>query len=282
MTDSTPGDNNSPHVSLHATWQSADGDLLKGRRVVAIDVLRATTTIAAALSRGARAVWPAGEVDDARRLAARLKEDLPGEAGEAGEPGGTGEAPVSGDRRVLLAGERNNVRVEGFDLGNSPREGSDEIIAGADIVLCTTNGTRALAKARKAGAAEIYTAAFANAPAVVEHLLAGSGTDIALICSGTKGSLSLEDFLCGGYLVHRLISENPAITFDDAARSAALAYRQAEKTWPDHMLRGTHARNLAAGGMGDDVEFCAMTGLFSVVPVMVEDRLVDAAAVNQA
>lgn len=300
MTEGIPGESSGPRISLHMTWQWADPARLEGRRTVVIDVLRATTTIAAALSRGARSVWPAGEVDEARRLAANLaagrkggaagedapsgaeKRDAPSGAGEEDAPSsGAHEAPSSGARRVLLAGERNNVRIEGFDLGNSPREGTAEIVAGADVVLCTTNGTRALAKARDAGSAEIYTAAFANAPAVADYLLAGADTDIAIICSGTKGSLALEDFLCGGYLVRRLTENNPAATVDDAARSAALAYGQAEKMWPEPLLRGTHAENLAAGGMGEDVEFCARTGLFSVVPVMVEGRLIDAGTRRQ-
>src|SRR3989441_10388411 len=102
----------------------AAGDL-GGRGVVVIDVLRATTTVVTALANGAKAVIPAATSEEAVRLASNLEKD-----------------------RVLLAGERKSLKIEGFALGNSPREMTPAAVAGKTIVLSTTNGTPALVAAQ--------------------------------------------------------------------------------------------------------------------------------------
>src|SRR3954468_7240996 len=84
---------------------------------IVVDVLRATSTIAQALSAGYRRVWCCAEVEDARRVRAG--------------PGGS-----------LVGGERLAQRVEGFDVGASPRE---FLAPGADtLILSTTNGTQTI------------------------------------------------------------------------------------------------------------------------------------------
>src|SRR5205823_2328211 len=100
------------------------GDL-GGRGIVVIDVLRATTTIVTALANGAKAVIPAATSEEAVRLASHLEKD-----------------------GVLLAGERRSVKIDGFALGNSPREMTPAAVAGKTIVLATTNGTPALVAAQ--------------------------------------------------------------------------------------------------------------------------------------
>src|SRR2546421_1922422 len=111
-------------IDVHFTPLGLVAGDLAGRGVVVIDVLRATTTIVAALANGAKAVIPAATSEEAVRLASNLEKD-----------------------GVLLAGERRSVKIEGFALGNSPREMVPAAVAGKTIVLATTNGTPALVAA---------------------------------------------------------------------------------------------------------------------------------------
>ena len=73
---------------------------------VVVDVIRATSTICQALASGYERVLCAAEVDDARALR-------------------------SDPAAVTLGGERLGVMIEGFDLGNSPREYLDRADAHA-------------------------------------------------------------------------------------------------------------------------------------------------------
>jgi 2-phosphosulfolactate phosphatase len=149
-----------------------------------MDVLRASTTMITALEAGAREVIPCLEVEEARAAAAEF---LPGE--------------------VLLGGERHGLRIDGFDLGNSPAEYTPDVVAGKTLIFTTTNGTRALGRCRLAK--RVLVGAFVNATAVVQELL---GADrIFLMCAGTEGKLSRDDLLLAGFLVDRLQRQGGAI-----------------------------------------------------------------------
>lgn len=163
------------------------GALAPGGSVVVIDVLRATSTIVAALAHGAVAVYPCATAGEARELAA-----------------GRG-----GDR--LLCGEADSLKIAGFDLGNSPREFTPEAVAGREVVLVTSNGTRAL-RSLPGGAGEVVLASFLNAGAVGRHLARAAAGGVTIICAGTRGGFSLEDFLCAGYRESRIVAIcDPAI-----------------------------------------------------------------------
>ena len=94
---------------------------VQGRVVFVIDILRMSTTIAAALAAGARAVVPVASTEEALRLAETLGKD-----------------------ETVLAGERHCERIPGFDLGNSPAEMTADAVKGRTVVMTTSNGTGAL------------------------------------------------------------------------------------------------------------------------------------------
>ena len=118
-------------AALEVTFAPAEFEALKGRDLsrttcVVFDVLRATSTMALALSNGEEAIIPVAGIAEALRL----REEQPA---------------------MLLAGERDGVRIPAslaggvdFDLGNSPREFTRDKVQGKTIVMTTTNGTRAL------------------------------------------------------------------------------------------------------------------------------------------
>ena len=135
---------------------------------IVIDVLRATSTICQAFAGGYESVTCVGEVEDARALAG---------------PG------------VALAGERHNVRIEGFDYGNSPREFVGEPHAATKLVLTTTNGTRALLAAADR-CETVLVASLLNLRAVADA--ARGVADVAIFCAGVEGAFAIDDAYVAG------------------------------------------------------------------------------------
>ena len=141
---------------------------LAGRTVVVLDILRATTSIVEALNAGARSVFPVGSIEEALRLANNFGRD-----------------------EVLLAGERRCLPIEGFDLGNSPREFTEDRVGGKTIVMTTTNGTAAMALTVNAD--RVYIGALSNRSAVID-LLVQSEADPVFLCSGCVRSHPCPEF----------------------------------------------------------------------------------------
>jgi len=224
------------------------GDLT-GRGVVVIDVLRATSSIVAALSAGAKAVVPAATSEEAVRLTANLEKD-----------------------GIVLAGERRMVKIEGFGLGNSPREMTAEAVAGKTIVLATTNGTPALVAAQ--GGDPVLVAAAVNFSAVAERARAvfTERGDLVIICAGREKQFALEDAYTAGRLVKAVKKGARKVTLNDAAQvSLDLAGQQGG--WEDAFDASDAARQLIEVGLGDDVAYCAHPDRFSVVPVYADRRI---------
>ncbi len=168
-------------VCVHLLPQLAAPGRLAGSLAVAIDVLRATTTIVCALAAGCVAVRPCAEVDEARRLADAL-------------PAG----------KVLLGGERGGRPLAGFDLGNSPRECTPGRCKGTTLVMTTSNGTPAILRA--AEAERVLIAAFVNYSAVCEQIRLDP-RPLHIVCAGGEGEPCLEDTLLAGALVDFLCEE---------------------------------------------------------------------------
>jgi 2-phosphosulfolactate phosphatase len=202
---------------------------------IVIDVLRATSTICQALASGCERVICVGEIDDARALAG---------------PG------------VALAGERGNVRIDGFDYGNSPREfpGSDPSTVVTTLVLTTTNGTRLLLAAA-ARCDEVLVASLLNLDAVVS---AARGADeVAVLCAGVEGAFALDDAYVAGRIAAALGGEP-----DDAA-VAAVRLAGAFATPEAGIGGGISAANIRSAKLDDDIPFCARESVLDVVPRVV-------------
>lgn len=226
---------------------------LTGGIAVAIDVLRASTTIIHALEAGASQVIPCLEVEDARAAALDL-------------------APSD----VVLGGEREGVAIDGFHLGNSPTEYTPDRVAGRTVVFTTTNGTRAVLQSRLAD--RVLIAAFANASAVAGQL-AGS-EQIHLICAGTRGQYGRDDVLLAGLLVELVLARGDAtyqlnaqaVTAKENWRSsfAFPAVPAAEPPEPavlaEELRNSVGGRNLTALGQEDDLRTAAQIDRFRTVP----------------
>jgi 2-phosphosulfolactate phosphatase len=213
--------------------------------VLVVDVLRASTTIIAALRNGCAAVVPVGDADEARRRAAAFP---PGEA--------------------LLAGERKGEPIPGFDLGNSPLEVGPERVKGKTLIVTTSNGTRALLAARTA--ARVGVAALVNLSAAVAWALAADG-DITVLCAGERGAVSLEDRVCAGLLVDGVLREAAGVTASSAAADAGALGRSYGKDVGRLAHDSSWARHLERRGRGADVAACLALDTTTLVPVYRRD-----------
>lgn len=200
---------------------------------VLVDVLRATSTIVTALANGATCVRPVSSVEEALEM--------------------KGEG-------VLVCGERGARKPEGFDLGNSPLEYTKDRVEGKKIVLTTSNGTVTLEKMK---CEEIVAACFLNLTAVVEYLQ--DKENILIVCAGTNGKFSLEDFLLAGAIVRKL-KRPDASDFAHVARK----YFESVTDLLEEVKKSSHARYLMKLGFERDVEFCCKVDSFKVVPVLRE------------
>ncbi|HZO94470.1 MAG TPA: 2-phosphosulfolactate phosphatase [Candidatus Baltobacteraceae bacterium] len=217
-------------------------EVVRDKHVAVVDVLRATTTIATALAHGAAGVIPVASAEEAADLARRL-----------------------GREDVLLCGERHALRIEGFDLDNSPASFAPEVVRGKTLVMTTTNGTAALRAV--AGAASVRTAALANRMAVADALAQENGA-ILVACAGESGRFALEDALGAGALVDALLSLCADVEIGDGARAAALLYRCVSERLADAIASADHAQTLAAKGFARDVTRCAALDTLDVVPTL--------------
>lgn len=215
------------------------------RVVAVIDVLRASTTVAVALSNGARNIIP---FESTEEVVLRSK------SFERGE--------------VRLAGERKMLPVPGFDFGNSPREFTREAVEGKTVLFSTTNGTAALVGVQ--GARDVVVASFVNFSAVLTLLRTAlhGGEDVVLLCAGRERQFSLEDAACAGRFVRFLTErEDAEVMLNDAARAALLI----ERGYGDSVTRlfedSAHGQALMAAGFAEDLAVCAMLDGYPVIPI---------------
>jgi 2-phosphosulfolactate phosphatase len=220
-----------------------------GRGVVVLDVLRSTTTVVAALANGAKAVIPAVTSEEAVRLASNLEKD-----------------------GVVLAGERKSLKIEGFALGNSPREMTAAAVGGKTIVLATTNGTPALVAAQGGdpvlvGAAANFKALAARARAVLVER-----GELVILCAGREKQFAIEDAYTAGRLVKAVKKGLRQVTLNDAA-TAAVAVTTAYEGWQDALEHSEAARQLADADLAEDVRFAAKADRFEIVPTYADRRI---------
>jgi 2-phosphosulfolactate phosphatase len=235
-------------LDVHYGVQQLTPQDVQGRVVAVIDVLRASTTIATALASGARAVIPFESSEEAVTRSKQFERGA-----------------------YLLAGERKMLRMEGFDLGNSPLEHTASAVEGKTVLLATTNGTKALLAVQ--GARDVVVASYVNLTGVSSMLRAAlrGGADISIICAGQERQFALEDAACAGRFVQNVTRRLSGVELNDAALAASLLDRK----YGDNLMRlfetAAHGRALAAAGFEGDLAACAAVDSFPVIPIY-QDR----------
>jgi 2-phosphosulfolactate phosphatase len=224
---------------------------VQGRTVFVIDILRATTALCAALAHGAKALIPVGSTEEALRLAQTI-----------------------GSSDVVLAGERNCVRIPGFQFGNSPLEMGEAAVRGKTLVVTTTNGTRALLACQGAGA--VFAACAGNLTPAAERAREALERDgeLLIVCAGRDGAFSLDDAYCAGRLVEATLgTRRPHRGLNDAGIASLDLVRRYGERWERPLGYSRAGRELARLGFRADVLDAARLDAYPVLPHFHERRV---------
>ena len=217
---------------------------------VVIDVLRASSVMVAALQNGAKSITTVRGIQQAKEL-------------------------HRSNDRMLLCGERDCEKIDGFHFGNSPSEYHPGCVQGRELVLTTTNGTAAIDAS--VAAQLIVVGCFLNLSAVVGRV--AQARNVRLVCAGTNGRITAEDVLFAGAVVTTIrdVSNDPSeFVFNDESNLACQAWsasfggHQPDIDSLARRLSQSHGgRDLDRLGYSDDVRFCSQIDLTSVVPTRI-------------
>lgn len=206
--------------------------------VVVIDILRATTSICVAFNTGVKRILPVATPE---------------------------EAQLFKDFDFVTAAERNAIKLEGFDLGNSPFEFENTLLKDRSIAFTTTNGTKAIKLSKDGGAARILIGSFLNITALTNYLKALENKSVILLCAGWKDKFNLEDTLFAGALVSRL--EKDFVIECDAALASKSLYQLGKDQLIDFVRQSSHAKRFGLlQTQFDDVAYCLQQDTVNKVP----------------
>ncbi len=209
------------------------------KTTVVIDVLRATTTIVTALNNGAKEIIPVSSIEFAMKVSGNT---------------------FSG--HTLLGGERNTKKIEGFALGNSPFEYSPEIVKGKSIILFTTNGSKAIVKAKYSS--QLLMCSFLNVASLAKKV--ADSSELVILCSGNNGLFSYEDAICAGNLIDELFKLNIKIELSDACRTCHLLFNESKDDLAEAIAKTEHGIKLIENGFEPDIIYSAQSNIVDIIP----------------
>jgi 2-phosphosulfolactate phosphatase len=239
-------------LAVYFTHVGVNPGSIAGKPVLIIDILRATTTMVAALARGAKAILPAAGADDALKLAQNLARES-----------------------VLLAGERRSERIPGFALGNSPQEMTPDAVAGKTLIMTTTNGIPAVLAAD--GGRPVLIGAAVNFEAATEAARRAfeAAGELTILCAGQEKGFALEDAYAAGRFVEAIVPGKlrRGLEVTDAVIAARELVRKFGSDWKKAVTASAHARYLRERDFAKDVAFAAEPDVFPLVPVYADRRI---------
>lgn len=207
------------------------------RVVVVVDIFRATTTMCTALNNGASSIIPVATLDEAKAYK---------------------------EKGFLVGGERNIVKFEFGDFGNTPSEYTKEKVLGKDIVISTTNGTHAIDMACDSD--KIVIGSFSNIDMVADYCIK-QGKDVLVLCAGWQDRFNLEDSLFGGALAELLVGNANFVAHCDATTVALSMWKEAKKDMIKYISQGEHWNRMKSHGLLDVATFCLEPNTVSVLPI---------------
>ena len=234
-------------VDVEFVAQDANKACKRGDLIIVIDVVRATTSIITALANGAKSVIPVKTLNEAKQL----RKQYP---------------------NYILAGERNGVKPKGFDLDNSPLSLTKKQVNGKNLIMSTTNGTKALVRSKESKL--VMLGAFVNSSAVAKKSLeiaTRTKTGISFVLAGQKNHFALEDFICAGGIIEAVSKDS--VMLSDKALGAQLAFDSAKHSLIENISESKHAQELLKIGFDKDIEFACQLNLYSLVPFYHDGRI---------
>lgn len=219
---------------------------IKNKIVVVIDMFRATSVIVTALSNGCKEVIPYLTIEETLEHSKTLnREDY------------------------ILGGERKAVKIEGFDLSNSPLEYTEEVVKNKSVLMTTTNGTRTLAKS--IGAKRIFIGAMINAKSVAKKLL-DINEDVVIINAGTNGNFSMDDYICSGYIINEMLKHEKSLDLTDIAKTANKIYEE-NSDIISYVKQATHYLVMKSLRLDEDIEYCIKKSIVDNVPEYKDNKI---------
>lgn len=213
--------------------------------VVIIDVLRATSAMCVAFHHGAEKMIPVASVD---------------------------EALAYKKQGMLVGAERDAVKIEGFDFGNSPYDYMGDHVRGKTIAITTTNGTQAIDAARKAY--KVVIGSFLNIE-VLSDWLVKQDRNVLFLCSGWKNKFNLEDSLYAGALTHELLKRKDGIKMGDACLALQYLYELAKEDPMKFLQHASHKERMVKLNLKKDIRYCLIPNTAPVIPVLEGKYLVN-------
>ncbi|HRZ42675.1 MAG TPA: 2-phosphosulfolactate phosphatase [Bacteroidales bacterium] len=204
---------------------------------VVVDVFRATTAICTAFDYGVKSIIPVTTLE---------------------------EAQFYQDQGYLIAAERNGIKPDFADFGNSPFNFMQEGLEGKTIVYSTTNGTQAIQMAGASGHTVI--GAFINISAVAEYLTT-LNKDVIILCAGWKDRFSLEDAICSGALATKLLESGAFTSTCDSVTASIDLWRIASMNLMEYHRKFAHTHRLKNLMLDDVIEFCLSPDQTRTVPL---------------
>lgn len=212
--------------------------------VVVIDVFRATSAIVTAFDNGIKEIIPVSSLEEAKEYK---------------------------EKGYFVGAERKGEIIEGFDFGNSPFSYMQEQLRGETVVLTTTNGTKALNRAKAAD--RVIVGSFLNLSAVTDFLRAQK-KDVLLLCAGWRDRFNMEDTLFAGAVVEGLIKDPLFGNLADSATASMHLYQTAKGDLNEYLKDSSHRRRLARLNLEKDIEYCLQLDISSNVPILEGNVLV--------
>lgn len=219
-------------------------ELVNGRTVIVIDVLRASSTIVTALDTGFTSIIPVATANDAYALRSKS---------------------------TLLAGEIHCKKIDRFDYNNSPTDIRNTNNTGKQLVLTTTNGTKALEKAMEADS--LLIGCFLNASACIKEALQKKA-DITMYCAGTRNEFALEDGLAAGMMIHLAKKQNSSIEACDFSKAMEACYHQLAPRLSKFLPTTTTGKRLVHHKYTEDLQYCSQIDILSIAPILKERRII--------
>lgn len=231
-------------IDVYFSPAQIDEMQLRDRNVIVIDVLRASTTIIAALKNGAREIIPVGSIESAVKVSGNLFGDV-----------------------VLRGGERNGKIITGFNLGNSPSEYTEEAVKGKSIIFCTTNGSSTMVKAKYAK--RMAVVGFVNV-ALAAAYVREAGEDFSFVCAGNQQRFCVEDAVCVGMLLKILTEDSAvAVELNDAGVAAQILHKTVGKNLLKMAKSSDHGKYLVEIGFENDLKTCVDVDSIPVLPLLI-------------
>ncbi|MEL7833296.1 2-phosphosulfolactate phosphatase [Fodinibius sp. Rm-B-1B1-1] len=237
------------NIDVFSSAHSFKEEDVRDKTVVIIDVLRASSTMVTALQNGAKGIIAVGDMDDASKISHNLDA-----------------------KSFLMSGEKDGVTIEGYDLGNSPLEHTEDAVKGKTIILNTTNGTKAIRRCNLAD--RILVGSFLNLRAIIEYL-EDLDEEAILVCAGWRGRLSLEDMLCAGNIIYELCEGQLSAEARDGAKVAFGLYEKFGDDIENSIKSSNYAVRLKDIVSEDDLVYCCQRSITQILPALNEGIISD-------